>query len=148
MQKFAQFNDDGFPAAFFSREIHGEGIPSDAVEITESDWQEFIANTGRRKWVNGGVVVYAPPIDPEPEPVITVYAVDFWTRLDGGVDGNSGEVAQVLAAMETQPVRTRKIFESANSYRSDHELWPLLQQIATTLFGAGRAAEILAPSGQ
>ncbi|MGN7711011.1 hypothetical protein [Agrobacterium tumefaciens] len=88
----------------------------------------------------------APPPILLPEPVTTVYAVDFWTRLDGGVDGNSGEVAQVLAAMETQPVRTRKIFESANSYRSDHELWPLLQQIATTLFGAERAAEILAPS--
>jgi hypothetical protein len=81
-----------------------------------------------------------------PEPVTTVYAVDFWTRLDGGADGNSGEVAQVLSAMETQPIRTRKIFESANSYRSDHEFWPLLEQIATTLFGTERAAEILAPS--
>jgi hypothetical protein len=79
-------------------------------------------------------------------PVTVVYSVDFWTRLDGGADGNSGEVAQVLAAMEQQPIRIRKIFETANSYRSDHEMWPLLVQIATTLFGADRAAEILAPS--
>ncbi|UXT99928.1 hypothetical protein [Agrobacterium tumefaciens] len=146
MQKFAQFNDDGFPAAFFSREIHGEGIPSDAVEITESDWQELIANTGRRRWVNGAVAVYSPPIVPEPEAVITVFAIDFWTRLDGGEDGNGGEVARVLSALNEQPVRIRKIFESATSYRSDHELWPLLQQIATTLFGEERATQILAPS--
>ncbi len=77
-----------------------------------------------------------------------VYSVDFWTRLDGGADGNSGEVAQVLAAMEQQPIRTRKIFETANSFRSDHELWPLLNQLATALFGEERAAQILAPSSQ
>lgn len=77
-----------------------------------------------------------------------VYSVDFWTRLDGGADGNSGEVAQVLAAMEQQPIRTRKIFETANSFRSDHELWPLLRQLATGLFGEERAAQILAPSIQ
>ncbi|MGP4671725.1 hypothetical protein ACSV5N_07145 [Agrobacterium salinitolerans] len=87
-----------------------------------------------------------PQPAPVPEPVTVVYSVDFWTRLNGGADGNSGEVAQVLAAMALQPIRTRKIFEAANSYRSDHELWPLLQQLATELFGAERAAEILAPS--
>ncbi len=86
-------------------------------------------------------------LNPPPLQIVTlVYSVDFWTRLDGGADGNSGEVAQVLAAMELQPIRTRKIFEAANSYRSDHELWPLLNQLATSLFGAERAAEILAPS--
>lgn len=87
----------------------------------------------------------APPIV-IPEPVTVVYAVDLWTRLDGGEDGNGGEVAQVIAVMEQQPSRIRKIFDSATSYQSDHELWPLLVQIATTLFGAERAAEILAPS--
>jgi hypothetical protein len=63
------------------------------------------------------------------EPVTVVYGVDL-----------------VGAAMAEQPFRVRKIFETANSYRSDHELWPLLVQIATTLFGEERAAEILAPS--
>ncbi|NTA50049.1 hypothetical protein G6L34_18225 [Agrobacterium tumefaciens] len=89
-----------------------------------------------------------PPPILLPEPVTVVYSVDFWTRLDGGADGNSGEVAQVLAAMEQQPIRTRKIFETANSFRSDHELWPLLNQLATALFGEERAAQILAPSSQ
>lgn len=81
-------------------------------------------------------------------PVTVVYSVDFWTRLDGGPDGNSGEVARVLAAMEQQPIKTRKIFDTANSFRSDHELWPLLNQLATGLFGKERAAQILAPSIQ
>lgn len=96
-------------------------------------------------WVTAGNVI-EPYVENTPEPVTVVYAVDLWTRLDGGEDGNSGEVAQVIAVMEQQPIRTRKIFDSATSYQSDHELWPLLQQIATTLFGAERAAEILAPS--
>ncbi|WP_035222403.1 hypothetical protein [Agrobacterium tumefaciens] len=96
-------------------------------------------------WLDEGNV--PEPYTQMPEVAATVvYAVDFWTRLDGGADGNGGEVAQVLAAIEQQPIRTRKIFEAANSYQSNHELWPLLVQIATTLFGAERAAEILAPS--
>ncbi|CUX41790.1 hypothetical protein AGR7C_Lc100170 [Agrobacterium deltaense Zutra 3/1] len=96
-------------------------------------------------WVTAGNVI-EPYVENTPEPATVVYAVDLWTRLDGGGDGNSGEVAQVIAEIEQQPIRIRKIFDSATSYRSDHELWPLLQQIATTLFGAERAAEILAPS--
>jgi hypothetical protein len=56
------------------------------------------------------------------------------------------EADAVGAVMAEQDFRTRKIFESASSYRSDHELWPLLQQIATQLFGAERAAQILSPS--
>ncbi|KRA63138.1 hypothetical protein [Rhizobium sp. Root651] len=84
----------------------------------------------------------APVPFPFPEPVTVVYGVDLWSRM------TNGEADQVGAAMEQQPFRVRRIFESANSYRSDHELWPLLQQIATTLFGEERAAEILAPSAQ
>jgi len=82
--------------------------------------------------------VFATPI--RPEPVTVVYSVDLWTRL------TEEEAEQVNGEMAQQSFRTRKIFESANSYRSDHDLWPLLQQIATTLFGAERAAQILAPS--
>lgn len=77
---------------------------------------------------------------PLPDLVTVVYAVDLWSRM------TNTEADQVGAEMEAQPFRIRKIFETANSYRADHELWPLLQQIATTLFGAERAAEILAPS--
>lgn len=80
------------------------------------------------------------PVDPEPVPVTVVYNVDLWSRM------TDTEAEQVGTAMAEQPFRIRKIFETANSYRSDHELWPLLVQIATALFGEERTAEILAPS--
>lgn len=78
---------------------------------------------------------------PETSPVsaVTVLpAVTLWERL------TETEAEQVNAAMATQPFRTRQIFMTANTFRSDHELWPLLVQIATDLFGGGRAAELLA----
>lgn len=72
-------------------------------------------------------------------PVVTVLpAVTLWERL------SEAEAEQVNAAMGTQPFRTRQIFMTANTFRSDHELWPLLMQMATDLFGETRAAELLA----
>ncbi|WP_313609325.1 hypothetical protein [Rhizobium sp.] len=129
---------DGF-ASCISADVSMLSLPSQ-FELIELEDSDAVPQLG---WllVDGE---FQPPI--VPEPVTTVYAVDFWTRLDGGEDGNSGEVAQVLAAMEQQPIKTRKIFDTANSFRSDHELWPLLQQLATSLFGEERADEILAPS--
>ncbi len=80
---------------------------------------------------------YAPA---DVDQVTVVYKLDLWSRM------TDDEADQVGAVMEEQPFRIRKIFESAGSYRSDHELWPLLVQIATTLFGEERAVQILAPS--
>jgi hypothetical protein len=90
--------------------------------------------------LDGGWVAYEPPVDPGPNMVAVIYPVHLWERL------TPAEADLVGTAMEQQNLRTRKIFESASSYRSDHELWPLLQQIALTLFGETRAAQILAPS--
>lgn len=140
--KHAVFSPDGFPAGFYDTELHGENIPADAVEITDAQWEEFITHMGLRKWVDGNVVEYAPAPVEIPEPVTVVYSVDLWSRM------TNAEADHVGAAMEQQPFRIRKIFESAGSYQSDHELWPLLVQIATTLFGEERAAQILAPSSQ
>lgn len=81
----------------------------------------------------------APPVI-TPDPVTIVNNVDLWSRM------TDAEADQVGAAMEQQSFRVRKIFESASTFRSDHELWPLLTEIAETLFGEERAAEILAPS--
>ncbi len=90
---------------------------------------------------DGGWVYVEPVAEPMPEMVTVVYPVHLWERLSG-----EGEADKVGAVMAQQDFRTRQIFASASSYRSDHELWPLLQQIATTLFGEARAAQILAPS--
>lgn len=92
---------------------------------------EFLENE------NPGVVSFLNPEPPRADTV--VYSVDLWSRM------TNAEADQVGAEMDRQPFRIRRIFESASSYRSDHELWPLLVQIATTLFGEDRAAQILAP---
>ncbi len=129
---------DGF-AACISADVSMLSLPA-VFTLLEIEPGDVVPQLG---WVLVDGAFQAPIV---PDPVTTVYSVDFWTRLDGGEDGSGGEVAQVLAAMEQQPMRTRKIFESANSYRSDHELWPLLKQLAETLFGEQRAAQLLAPS--
>lgn len=82
---------------------------------------------------NGTVI-----IEPEQKPsVIILPSVTLWERL------TEQEANQVNTAMATQPVRTQRIFTTANTFRSDHELWPLLEQMATELFGAERASELL-----
>ncbi|WP_439273532.1 hypothetical protein [Pseudochrobactrum sp. HB0163] len=83
------------------------------------------------------ILPYVPP-KPQPEPVTVMPAVTLWERL------SNDEAEQVEAAMAMQPVRVRQIFMTASTYRSDHELWPVLQQVAVQLFGEKRAAEILA----
>ncbi|WP_193559308.1 MULTISPECIES: hypothetical protein [Agrobacterium] len=140
MRIFAEFDSNGLPLAFYTDEIHGDDVPSIAIEITDEQWLDLLAGCGRRAWRDGEIVDVEPPMVEVPEPVTVVYGVDLWSRM------TDTEADQVGAAMAEQPFRVRKIFETANSYRSDHELWPLLVQIATTLFGAERAAEILAPS--
>jgi len=137
MSKFAMFDESGFPTAFYWQDNHTPEVPVGAIEITDEQWLEFIDNTGFRKWENGRVVEYEPPT-PEPQPVVTILpAVTLWERL------TEAEADQVNEAMATQPFRTRKIFETAATFRSDHELWPLLEQIANQLFGEARASEIL-----
>jgi len=134
----AVFDDNGFPVGFYPSDVWPSGYPETAIEITEDQWCEFIENSGARKWQNGTVVEYIPPA-PEPAPIITVIpAVTLWERM------TDNEAEQVNAAMATQPFRTRQIFLTANTFRSDHELWPLLVQMATDLFGEARAAELLA----
>ncbi|QYM73343.1 hypothetical protein K1X45_02565 [Pseudochrobactrum sp. Wa41.01b-1] len=87
-------------------------------------------------WEAGGNEI--EPYVPEPEPVIIIPAVTLWERM------TDAEAIQVNDAMATQSIRTRQIFLTANTFRSDHELWPLLQQVAANLFGVERAAELLA----
>lgn len=136
----ATVDANGFPTGFYPPSIWPEGYPETAIEITQEQYDELVTNQGQRCFVDGEVVVYSAPA--APDPVTVVYSVDLWSRM------TDAEADQVGAEMEQQPFRVRKIFETANSYRSDHDLWPLLQQIATTLFGEERAGEILAPSSQ
>ena len=64
--KYATFDDDGRPTAFFSEDIHGPRdnpgtlIPTHAIAISDAQWLEFLNNDGFRKWDNGDVVVCEP----------------------------------------------------------------------------------------
>lgn len=118
-----------------SRDVSMLSLPAQFM-LVEVEAEEIVPELG---WVLDGNAFQAPP---SPNPVTVVYGVDLWSRM------TDAEADQVGAVMAEQPFRIRKIFETANSYREDHELWPLLVQIATTLFGEERAAQILAPSSQ
>ncbi|RBO90520.1 hypothetical protein [Pseudochrobactrum asaccharolyticum] len=86
---------------------------------------------------NPEILPYIPP-EPEPEQPISIPAVTFWERT------TEAEGTAIETMLNQQPFRVRQIFMTAQSYRSDHELWPLLQSAAIGLFGEERAAELLA----
>lgn len=90
------------------------------------------------EWEAAGNVIQ-PYVEPEPEQHVTIIpAVMLWERM------TETEAEQVSEAMASQPFRTRKIFETAATFRSDHELWPLLELMSIGLFGPDRAAKLLA----
>ncbi|WP_052194636.1 hypothetical protein [Aureimonas altamirensis] len=99
-----------------------------------------IVDGERREMTQAEVDALRATLPEDSVTITTVFAVDLWSRM------SDAEAEQVVEAMDTQPVRIRNIFRAANSYQSDHELWPLLVQVATALFGAERAAAILTPS--
>ncbi|WP_058599005.1 hypothetical protein [Aureimonas ureilytica] len=76
---------------------------------------------------------------PAPLPTI-VYPADLWRRA------TDPEGDAIYEAMQRQSRRIIELFRAAQTYQSDDELWPLLMGAATELFGADRAAELLAPS--
>lgn len=79
-----------------------------------------------------------PEVNTQPAPIV-IPAVTFWERT------TEAEGEEIEAMLAQQPFRVRQIFTTAQTYRSDQELWPLLQQVAVQLFGEERAAELLAP---
>ncbi|WP_457635771.1 hypothetical protein [Persephonella sp.] len=65
MAKYAVFDKQGFPKAFYTPDVH-TNIPKKAIKITDEQWFEFINNQGKRKWDfdKNDVVVYEPPPPP------------------------------------------------------------------------------------
>jgi hypothetical protein len=61
--KYALFDENGLPKAFYDKDIHGDKVPQEVIEITDEQWLEFINNQGRRRWdfENKQVVPYEPP---------------------------------------------------------------------------------------
>lgn len=84
MKKFAEFDGDGFPTAFYSDEIHGNQMPEDAIQITEAQWRELIEYPGLRKWNNGEVVTFE-----RPQPTVTI--ADYENAIQNLVDETARE---------------------------------------------------------
>lgn len=70
---------------FYSREIHGDNIPADAVEITNEQHQALIDGQPQGKMIqadaNGRPVLVDPP-PPTPEQIITQYTAGVQQHLD------------------------------------------------------------------
>lgn len=110
----------------------------DGLEMTVPDSMENRHRILLSEWVAEGNVIEPYVSEPEAPAVTSIPAVTLWERM------TEAEGEQVEAVMQTRPFRIRQIFTTAQTYRSDHELWPLLQQVTTELFGAQRAGELLA----
>lgn len=123
----ARYNEYGSIIAVFSDE-----------QITVPDDMDNRHRVMIAEWEAVGNLIEPYVPEPEPESVVIIPAVTLWERM------TDAESIQVNDAMATQPIRTRQIFLTANTFRSDHELWPLLKQVAASLFGVERAAELLA----
>ncbi|MGK8640468.1 hypothetical protein ACRS7F_23055 [Brucella anthropi] len=143
--RFIKFGPEGYPLFYYDEVTYpptedgnrNPDIPLDAVPVTDEQW----ADAQRiALWQSpDGTLTTPPPPEPVESPsVVVIPSVNLWERL------TEAEAEQVNAVMATQPFRTRQIFLTANTFRSDHELWPLLVQMATELFGEDRAAELLA----
>ena len=109
--------------------------------VPPEDGETFI---GSSDLINEGDVydaeeneISTPGVEPQ---TYFVRSGDLWERL------TDEEAEQVEAAIATQPIRIQNIFRARTEYHSDHELFPLLTEIAETLFGSERASVILAPS--
>lgn len=133
MTKYAIFNADGFPTAFYDPEINVNQIPTNAVEITEAQWLEFINNNGLRKFINESVVVYIPaPPMAQPRLVPKRIIVD---RLQV-----AGKLEAARTALDAQTLYVRERWNARDSvYATDPDTIALL-----TAIGADPAI-ILAP---
>lgn len=66
MTVFAKFSSDGFAVHFYQKGLH-DVIPSDTVEITDEQWQDWLQNPGGRRWTGSEIAVYEPPAAPLPD---------------------------------------------------------------------------------
>lgn len=110
-----------------------------AIEGQDNQWVDELGNLyiGREgQSLSSLIDELNKPVEAKPKTKI-LPSITLWERL------TEEEADQVNDAMATQPVRTQRIFTTANTFRSDHELWPLLEQMAIELFGKERASEIL-----
>lgn len=72
LKKYAVFSDQGLPTAFYVKNIHGDNIPENAVEISHEQWLDFINNPNARCWNGSSVVNYEPPAPSQEDLLVLV----------------------------------------------------------------------------
>lgn len=110
---WAKFDSVGAPQAFYVSDIWPEQ-PDGTAEISENQWREFIDNPGLRRWDGTNVVVYAPPVEPQPEPVITVSPYQARVALL-----NAGLLDTVETAINSKGGKIKIKWDYATEVRSD-----------------------------
>jgi hypothetical protein len=128
-QHYAVLDANGLPTAFYNDEIYppnadgteNAAIPAAAVAITEAQWQDCIANNGRRQIVNGVLVVYTPPA---PAPVVpeTITEHQFIKQLVIGGDITPAEGIAFLSTGAIPPLFANAIAQLPTANQSMAEL--------------------------
>jgi hypothetical protein len=138
---YATFNDDGFVTGFWQSaaydppaegEDRNPAIPSDAVEITQADFDELFPNQSFRKWIDGQVVVYDPPAEPiSPENVNAERQrrIEAGKEIDGVlVTGRDEDARNLQALLSVAQLRIASGDNTTTLFRdgtnTDHQLTP------------------------
>ena len=86
---YGHYNEDGKYLGFYTREIHGDNIPNQRIELTEQEWQEAL--TGDYKVIDGKHT-YSPPPETTAEEIIEKQ----FATLDAEYQAQFSELAQAL----------------------------------------------------
>jgi hypothetical protein len=102
---------------FYSREIHGDNIPSDSVEITPAEYAALLAGQANGQQIqaaeNGFPVLVAPP----PEPIPAAVCSPWQIRKALNNQGIRQDVEDAVAASDDQELKDG--WEFATEFRSD-----------------------------
>jgi hypothetical protein len=111
-------------------------VEKGAVLIGQQDtpelWQKL------QDWLAAGNAI--PAYNPPPPPPVEVARETILLRM------TDAEAALLENALANASPRTRLLWSSTDTYRSDTPLWPPIEAMAKHLYGDARAVELLAPS--
>jgi len=107
-------------------------IPAGAIEITDVQWQEFLANPGLRKWQNGQLVEYTPP---PPVPTEADYGRAVQIMLDAKAQERSYDSIATAVSYRDDPNATYSA-EGAALFNWRSAVWTYVyQQLAAVQAG-------------
>lgn len=135
---------------FYTREIHGDAIPADAVEITTAEHAALLAGQGQGKRItadaDGRPLLQDPP-PPTPEQIIAAYTAAVQAHLDAFAQIRNYDGILSAATYATSAVPK---FQAEGQYAVEARdaTWAMCYAILADVQGGQRAmpsqAELLA----